>query len=257
VVPLLDVSAFVLGGIIGSFLNVVIARLPEGESLIFPGSRCPACLGPIRWYDNIPMVSFLLLRGRCRSCNEPISWRYPLVELVSGLLCLALFRKFGLGPGFFIFFPYAAALLAVTVIDWHHQIIPDKITLPGIGLGLTASFVNPLVPPQESLLGVLVGGGLFYAVALGYYLVAKRQGMGGGDIKLLAMIGAFQGVRAVPFVILLSALTGTLMGLWAMVEQRKGGKTVIPYGPFLAVAALSFLFFDTLILELAARWLAR
>lgn len=247
--------AFALGAMVGSFLNVVIARLPRpGESIVFPASRCPACQAPIRWYDNIPLLSFLLLGRRCRACNALISWRYPAVELAMALLSVALLGKFGPGVAFAGHFVLTAALLAIIFIDAEHQIIPDVISLPGIALGFLFSFVNPLVTWQSSALGILAGGGSFYLIALVYFLLTRREGMGGGDIKLLAMIGAFQGWQALPFVVFISSLLGTVIGVGAMIKQRKGGKTVIPYGPFLAMASLLFLFFRQDILRFFVRF---
>jgi leader peptidase (prepilin peptidase)/N-methyltransferase len=243
------------GALVGSFLNVVIVRLPEeGGSVVFPASHCPVCKKPIAWYDNIPLVSFFLLRGRCRQCQARISLRYPLVEGAMALLALALYQHFGLTLLFPIYFIFCAALLAVIFIDLQHQIIPDVISLPGIVLGFGFSFVNPFVTWQDAGLGILFGGGSFYLVALTYYLLTKREGMGGGDIKLLAMIGAFLGWQSLPFVIFGSSLLGVVAGVWAMIEQRKGGKTVIPYGPFLAMAALLYLFFRQEIILLFVRF---
>ena len=237
--------AFIYGCLVGSFLNVVILRLPTtGASIVFPASHCPACQTPLRWYENIPLLSFLFLRGRCRSCQQAISWQYPLVELGMGLLSLALFVRWGLSPAYFIYFIYCASLLVIIVIDLYHQIIPDVISLPGILCGLAASFFLPGMNWQASLLGILFGGGIFYAIALGYYLLTKRQGMGGGDIKLLAMIGAFQGWQALPFVIFASSFLGTIVGLLVMIREKKGGKTRIPYGPFLSLASMIYLFFS-------------
>lgn len=242
---ILAILAFIYGTLVGSFLNVVILRLPrEGSSIVFPASHCPQCQTPLHWYENIPLFSFLALRGRCRTCKKSISWQYPLVELAMGLLSLALFFYHGLSVAFLIYFVYVAALLVIIVIDLYHQIIPDVISLPGIALGLAVSLLLPGLAWQDSLFGILLGGGIFYAIALGYYLLTKRQGMGGGDIKLLAMIGAFQGWQAVPFVIFASSLLGTIIGLGAMIKQKKGGQTRIPYGPFLAVASLLYLFFE-------------
>ena len=153
------VAAGILGALVGSFLNVVILRLPaEGQSIVFPASRCPSCHKAIGWYDNIPIVSFALLNRKCRSCGAPISWQYPLVEASMAALALGLFNRFGLSYAFAIFFVFAAALLVIIVIDFQHQIIPDVISLPGIGLGFAVSFVNPLVTWQSSALGILVGG---------------------------------------------------------------------------------------------------
>ena len=237
------VFAIVLGAVVGSFLNVVIVRLPaEHESIVFPAFRCPKCLQPIKWYDNIPIVSFILLRSKCRSCGTPISWQYPLVELTMALLSLALLFKFGLTYALPIYFAFTAALIVVIVIDYHHKIIPDSISLPGIVIGFACSFINPVITWQHSGIGLLIGGGVLYAVAAGYYLFTRREGMGGGDIKLLAMIGAFLGWQSLPFVVFGSSVLGAVVGIGAMLKQKKGGKTMIPYGPFLSIAALLYMF---------------
>lgn len=242
--------ATVLGAVVGSFLNVVILRLPEGASLVSPGSRCPACKAAIRWFDNFPVVSFMVLGGRCRSCRQPISWQYPLVEIVMAFLAFALYKRFFFSSAAFLsYFLFCAALLAVIVIDFRHQIIPDLISLPGIVIGFGLSFINPQIDWIASGIGLLCGGGIFYLIATGYYLVTKREGMGGGDIKLLAMIGAFLGWYALPFVIFFSSFLGLLAGIYAMFQQKKGGKTVIPYGPFLSLAAIFYLFFQEQIMQ--------
>ena len=242
------VFTLLIGAIVGSFLNVVIARLPaENESIIFPASRCPKCLKPITWYDNIPILSFILLKGKCRHCGAVISWQYPLVELMMALLSLALLFKFGFTPALPIYFVFSGALLAIIFIDFYHKIIPDSISLPGIVIGFACSFINPTVTWQQSGLGLLIGGGLLYAVAAGYYLFTKREGMGGGDIKLLAMIGGFLGWQSLPFVVFGSSILGALVGIGAMAKQKKGGKTMIPYGPFLSITALLYMFYRELI----------
>ncbi len=252
----LSFLALLLGAVVGSFLNVVILRLPEEEgSIVHPPSHCPGCQTPLRWYDNIPVVSFLLLRGRCRTCHRPISWQYPLVEVATALLSLALYQRFGASIGFAIYFLFIAALVPIIFIDLRHQIIPDRISLPGMALGLALSLVNPFLSWQDAGLGLLLGGGTLYAIAAGYYLFTKRVGMGGGDIKLLAMIGAFLGWQSLPFVILSSSVLGTLVGIGVMIKERKGGKSMIPYGPFLAVGAMLYLFYSQKILTLAIAWL--
>ncbi len=243
--PVFGCASFILGAVVGSFLNVVILRLPaEGESIVFPPSRCPHCKAAIRWYDNIPVFSFLFLRGRCRNCHASISLQYPLVELCMALLSLALYTRSGLSFEFFFYFLFLAGLLAIIFIDIAHQIIPDRISLPGIVIGFAGSFFNPEVTWQQSGLGILLGGGVLYAIAEGYYLLTKRDGMGGGDIKLLAMIGAFLGWQSLLFVVFASSLSGSLVGIIAMFKQGKGGKTRIPFGPFLSLAAMLFLFFQ-------------
>ncbi|MEE4241102.1 MAG: A24 family peptidase [Desulfopila sp.] len=242
---LLFLFSFLFGAVVGSFLNVVILRLPqEGGSIVFPASHCPSCQTPLVWYENIPLLSFLFLRGKCAHCKTNISLQYPVVELLMALLSASIFTTFGFtvaGMGYFIF---AAALLCVIWIDIHHQIIPDVISLPGIVLGFLFSFFNPDITWQSSLIGILVGGGVLYAIAVLYLLLRKQEGMGGGDIKLLAMIGAFLGWQSLLFVIFFSSFSGALVGIGAMIKQGKGGASRIPFGPFLSIAALVFLFFQ-------------
>jgi len=243
--------AAVFGAVVGSFLNVVILRLPrEDASIVFPASHCPICTQPLTWYENIPLLSYLVLRGRCRTCNTPISWQYPFVEAAMAVLAVLVAHRFGLSFELFFYGLFCAALLVIIFIDIHHQIIPDSISLPGIVIGFAGSFLNQMVTWQQSALGILFGGGLLYAVAYGYYVLTKREGMGGGDIKLLAMIGAFLGWQSLLYVVFASSLTGSLIGVAAMLKQRKGGQTRIPFGPFLAVAALSYLFLQQHILAL-------
>lgn len=239
------ISAFCFGAIVGSFLNVVILRLPkDDESIVFPASHCTSCMADLHWYENIPILSYLVLRGKCGHCKAAISFQYPLVELIMGLLAAAVVQRFGLtitSAGYFLF---CAALLVIIWIDVHHQIIPDVISLPGILIGLLFSLVSPELHWKDSLIGVLTGGGILYAIALLYFLWRKVDGMGGGDIKLLAMIGAFLGWQSLPFVIFASSLSGSMIGLLAMIKQKKGGQTRIPFGPFLSIAALAYLFFQ-------------
>lgn len=233
------------GAAVGSFLNVVILRLPQDDkSIVFPASHCPECEKQLYWYDNIPLLSYVFLLGKCRFCKEKISLQYPLVELIMTALTAALYGQFALTVAFFIYFVFCAALVAIIFIDFHHQIIPDVISLPGIILGFLASFVNPYVSWQSSGLGILIGGGTLYCIAMGYYLLTKREGMGGGDIKLLAMIGAFLGWPSLPIVLFSSSFIGSIIGIGAMVQQKKGGKTVIPFGPFLSLGSLIYLFFQ-------------
>ncbi|MBI5558603.1 MAG: prepilin peptidase [Deltaproteobacteria bacterium] len=240
--------SFLFGAIIGSFLNVAILRIPEpDQSVVYPASHCPECKTPLKWYDNIPLFSFIFLRRKCRYCKCPISWQYPLVELSMGLFSLALFHFFPFPWPFVGFFLFTAALLVIIVIDFRHQIIPDIISLPGILAGFACSFLNPAISWTDSGLGIFLGGGILFIISYGYYFFTKRVGMGGGDIKLLAMIGAFLGYQSLPFVIFSSAFLGSLAGLAAMIKQKKGGQTVIPYGPFLAAGALLYLFFETYI----------
>jgi leader peptidase (prepilin peptidase)/N-methyltransferase len=239
------VLALALGATIGSFLNVVVARLPRGESLVSPGSYCPACRAPIRWFDNLPLVSFLVLRGRCRHCRGRIAWRYPLIEgATAALFALAAWR-FGLRPEALVpAWVFVAALVAVTAIDLEHQLIPDRITLPGIGVGFVTSLVNPSVSWLDSLLGIAFGGGVLFVI-----IVASRGGMGGGDMKLGAMIGAFIGWQLLALTLLLAVILGGVIATTLLITGLKKRKDPIPFGPFLASSALVSLFWGDVVLR--------
>src|SRR5256886_10737057 len=193
------VTVGLFGLCIGSFLNVVIARLPERRSLWHPGSACPGCGAAIAWYDNLPLLSFALLRGRCRACALPISWRYPVVEAVTGAAFLSAYAAFGPTARFVVAAALLAALIAITAIDLQLQIIPNAITLPGIVAGVLANLGTRAVPWLDCPIGVLVGGGVFVAIILGYALLFREEGMGLGDAKLGAMLGAFLGWEALLF----------------------------------------------------------
>ncbi|MEX1325794.1 MAG: prepilin peptidase, partial [Desulfobacterales bacterium] len=213
---LIEVSIFIFGLCIGSFLNVCIYRLPASKSIVHPRSMCSNCGTLIAAYDNIPVLSYLWLKGRCRHCQIKISLRYPIVELLGGLLALGTFLKFGLTLEALIYYLFCAALLIVTFIDIDHRIIPNVITLPGIPICFAASFALPTITYKEALLGILIGGGSLFLVAWIYSLITKKEGMGGGDIKLLAMMGAIVGWQGVLFTIFVASLVGTLAGLAAM-----------------------------------------
>lgn len=246
----LTLTAALFGAIIGSFLNVVILRLPQKDtSIVFPASHCPKCLNSLSWYENIPVLSYIALRGKCSHCNISISLQYPAVELLTSLLAAAVYCRFNFSIQAGAYFLFAAALLVIIFIDIHHQIIPDIISLPGIVLGFLFSLINSNLTWQSSLIGLLLGGGVLYAIAFLYYLLRKQDGMGGGDIKLLAMIGAWLGWQSLPFVILVSSATGSIIGLIAMRWQKKGGNTRIPFGPFLACGALIYVFYSENILH--------
>ena len=240
---MVNIISIIFGAIMGSFLNVCSIRLPKEESIVAPGSHCPQCKKPIKFYDNIPLVSYLLLKGRCRYCHSPISIQYPLVEGITALGSLILFMKFGPSLSYLIYFAFVAALIVITVIDLYHQIIPDVISLPGIGVGLLASLIIPQITFLNSLLGVLLGGGSLFLVATLYQWLFKREGMGGGDVKLLAMIGAFLGWKAVILTILLGSLIGSITGIIIMVSKGKDFKYAIPFGPFLSLGAVIALFY--------------
>ncbi len=240
---ILPAFIFIFGLIVGSFLNVCILRLPENKSIIFPPSHCPLCKKQINFYDNIPILSFIVLRGKCRWCNAPISLQYPLTEFLSGLLFLALFLEFGLGYNLPVYCFLGASLLVVSFIDLKHQIIPDLITLPGIIIGLLLALFFPgRIDWLDSLLGIFLGGGLLFLVATGYYLFAGEEGMGGGDIKLLAMIGSFLGWQAILFTIFAASFLGSAAGLSLMIAKKKDKKYPVPFGPFLSLGAIIYIF---------------
>ncbi|MBW2107852.1 MAG: prepilin peptidase [Deltaproteobacteria bacterium] len=234
---------FAFGAAVGSFLNVCIYRLPNSRSLIRPRSMCPQCGAPIPFYDNIPLVSYMVLRARCRNCSAVIPLRYPVVEAASGLFAVAIVMRYGLRWEALVLYAFVAALLVVTFIDIDHQIIPNIITYPGVVVGLAASFFSEFITVKDAVLGIAVGAGILLVVALGYYLVTKNEGMGGGDVKLLAMIGAFLGWKAVIFTIFLGSAVGTLAGLAVALKSRKGRKTAVAFGPFLSLGALLYIFY--------------
>jgi leader peptidase (prepilin peptidase)/N-methyltransferase len=236
------VFVFLFGAAVGSFLNVCIYRLPGSLSIIRPRSMCMRCKTQIAFYDNIPIISYLWLRGRCRHCGATISLRYPVVETTAGLFAVALFNRHGVAPEGFILYAFVAALLVVTFIDLDHQIIPDVITYPGIMAGFLSSFVVDYITYKESLMGILLGGGSLFLVASVYYLLTRKEGMGGGDIKLLAMVGAFLGWKAVIFTIFVGSAIGTVVGVAVALRTHGGRKMAVPFGPFLSLGALLFLF---------------
>lgn len=251
---------FVLGLCIGSFLNVVIARVPHEQSIVRPGSRCPRCGYVLRWYDNVPLVSWLALRARCRQCHLPISWRYPAVELLTGLLFLACLARFGWD------YPLAPALMLVTLlvpltfIDLEHWILPFSLTLPGIALGLAMAVPEGLDGLRDAAIGAAVGFLLFWGLEWLGESVFKKEALGGGDKYLLALLGAFLGWQAIVGVIFLASLQGALIGsALLLVRGRAGpaapapaqdgeeddgwtpGATSLPFGPWLALAGLEVL----------------
>lgn len=244
--------SFIFGATIGSFLNVCIGRIPNGESIIRPPSHCVRCQAPIAFYDNIPLISYLVLRGRCRACGERFSPQYFLVELLMGLLTLALYYRFGFGFEFLVGFIFVAALVVISFIDLDVRIVPDAISLPGIVLGLLLSIgayffkngTTTLLPgPLSSLIGILAGGGFLLATAWAYEKMTGVEGMGGGDIKLLAMIGAFLGWPSIPVTLFTASLVGSIVGLGCMALTGAGRRLALPFAPFLCAGALLFIFF--------------
>jgi len=254
-------TVFLFGLLVGSFLNVCIARLPEGRSIVSPPSHCPRCATPIRWYDNIPLLSFLVLRGRCRSCGHGISWRYPLVELLNALFFLGCVLQFGITGEAVVMMALCSSLLVITFIDIDHQIIPDVITLPGMVLGLLVGpfFMTPLAAPLpfnsapfagsyvtgllNSILGLLLGGGPLWLIGLLWEKLRKIEAMGGGDVKLMGMVGSLLAWQGAFLTILLGAFAGSVVGTALIVAKKHRADAVIPFGPFLAAGAFITVFF--------------
>lgn len=238
--------AALLGAVLGSFLNVVIHRVPLAESILYPRSRCPSCDHSLSWWENLPVVSWLLLRGRCHGCGQGISVRYPIVEILCALLAYSLFARFGPTPLFLVYLYFALNLVALTYIDLDHQLLPDRMTLSGLIIGLAVAPMleldHPLEAAGEALLGAFIGGGILYAVAWGYEKATGREGMGGGDIKLLAMIGAFLGWQGVLLALFLASVIGSFVGVIMMLTSGADRKLALPFGPFLALGALVSLY---------------
>jgi leader peptidase (prepilin peptidase)/N-methyltransferase len=226
-----------IGLAIGSFLNVVIHRLPRRESLVSPGSRCPSCGYSRGAADNVPVLSWVLLGGRCRTCRTRISVRYPVVELVTAAVFVAHYYVFGWTPLLAVRLVFASSLVALFAIDLEHHLLPDAITLPGLVVGLLASLV---LPPgvRDALIGILAGGGVLWLIGEAYYRYAGEEGMGGGDVKMLAMIGAFLGWQLVIVTLVFSSIAGAVIGLAVIAVRRGGMKYALPYGTFLSMAAL-------------------
>ena len=249
---------FILGTMVGSFLNVCIARIPNEESVIHPPSHCPKCKAAIPFYCNIPLLSYVLLHGRCRSCSERISPRYFIVELLMGLLSVALYYRFGLSYEFFVGFVFVAGMIVISVIDLDVRIVPDVISLPGIVLGFFFSVVGyffvgatdeVISTPVGSLIGILAGGGFLLATAWLYEKFTGVEGMGGGDIKLLAMIGAFLGWPSIPVTLFIASVLGSVIGLTCMVLTGAGRRLALPFAPFLCSGAVIHLFFSNEIIQ--------
>ncbi len=232
------VWALFLGLCIGSFLNVVIYRLPRGQSLVSPRSRCTTCGYELRWYDNVPVLSWVSLGGRCRQCRASISAQYPIVEVVTALLFVLVVWLTPVGPLMISRLILVSVLVALFGIDLEHQILPNVITLPGIAVGLLFSVI---APPgwQDALIGAALGAGVLYGIAAAYYFVRREEGLGMGDVKMLAMIGAFLGWKAVLVTLVLSSFSGAAIGLALIAAHRGGMKLALPFGTFLAVGAVA------------------
>ena len=235
---------FMFGASAGSFYNVCIYRIPKKKSIVTPGSACPFCKKPIPFYFNIPVFSYFILRGKCRYCKHPFSPRYPLVEALTGVILIALYIKFGYSLTTIFWFVFISILIIISFIDIDYQIIPDIFSLPGIVIFSTACMFVPEFSFIDSILGILLGGGILYLIAVIYYILKKTEGMGGGDIKLLAMIGAAIGWKGVIFTIFIGSLTGTIAGIIIMISSNVIDiKLKIPFGPYLSIGAIIYIFF--------------
>lgn len=240
ILPVWTVFFAAVGAIIGSFANVAILRFQSNESVVRPASRCPQCKTPIAWKDKIPIVSWFLLRGRCRACQAPIAKRYWIVEALTAALFAVVFLKYGWSWTLLELLFFFSGLVIVSFIDIDTFLLPDKYTLPGMVIGLLGAALSPERSFLDAILGLVFGGGFLWAVAYFYYILRKEEGMGGGDIKLLAWIGAVLGWQSIAFVIIAASLVGSVIGLLAASRDKKGMKTVIPFGPSLAFGAVLY-----------------
>ncbi len=247
---------FTLGAALGSFLNVCIHRLPREESIIRPGSRCPSCKRPIAWRDNIPVISYLALRARCRHCRKPISWRYPVVELLTGAATVAVLHRFGMGPAGLVYLAFVCGLIVCSFVDLDFRIIPDEISIGGMVVGLLASFFIPELHGAgsgwlglgRSAIGLLVGGGMLFVTGLIGDFLFKKESMGFGDVKLLAMAGSILGWKLALLTFFLSPVLAVVPGLFVLLLKKSHE---IPYGPFLSIGMLASLFYGEELIRLS------
>lgn len=240
---------FVLGLIVGSFNNVCIYRLPRKESIVYPGSHCPQCNARIIPIDNLPLLSYFLLKGRCRNCGSKISLQYPVIELLNALLYLLLYFKYDLSAQAFIYMALTSALIVVAVIDLKEEIIPDEISLPGIIIGFILSFIVNYISVLDSALGIVIGGGIILLIAFFGSLLFKKEVMGGGDVKLAAMMGAFLGWKHIILSLFLGFFLGALIGIILIIARIKNREDMVPFGPFLVSGALITLFYGDKIIS--------
>jgi leader peptidase (prepilin peptidase) / N-methyltransferase len=226
----------IMGALIGSFLNVCIHRLPRGASIVWPASACPSCGRDLAWFENIPIVSYLVLGGRCRTCRKAISGRYPVIESLTALMFAAAWWNYGPGVLLVSRLLFGCTLIVLFAIDLEHHLLPNVITLPGIVVGFAFSLVTE--PGWlDSLIGIVAGGGVLYAIAEVYFRVRHEEGLGMGDVKMLAMIGAFIGWKLMLVTLMMASLAGAVIGLLLIVTRRGGLKYALPFGTFLALGA--------------------
>ena len=249
------IVVFIFGSIVGSFLNVCIYRLPKGRSVVVPGSYCPNCTAAIHWYDNIPILGYIFLGGRARCCKAKISIRYFIVEIFTASIFLVLFSTFGLTPKFFAYAVMVSGLIVATFVDFEIQEIPDEVSIGGLGLGLALAVTFPSILNEttrlngflNSILGALAGGGMIYVMGMLGEFAFKKEAMGGGDVKLLAMVGAFIGWKLVLLTFFLAPVFGSVVGI---ILKIRHGRDIIPYGPYLSLAAVCSIFFGEKILRM-------
>jgi len=245
----LMIAAVALVGLcVGSFLNVCIYRLPRRESVAWPASRCTTCNRALAWYENVPVVSWIVLRGQCRTCRAPVSWMYPIVEIVTALTFVSGYVLYGVSPTAAVRVAFACALIVLFVTDLQHHILPNIITVPGIAIGFILSL---FLPPgwRDSLIGIVVGGGTLFAIAEAYYRVRNQEGLGMGDVKLLGMIGAFLGWKLVLLTLILASFAGSVTGGILIASGRGSMKYALPFGTFLAAGALIAAIWGTPIID--------
>lgn len=240
---------FTIGLVIGSFSNVCIYRIPRNESLVWPGSHCPKCSKPIKFYDNIPLISYIILKGKCRNCGEPIPLQYPIVELATGLFYLALYLFYGLQLIALVYMILCSVLIIISFIDLKVEIIPDTISLPFIVIGFVLSFFLRNINPLDSMLGIITGGGSLLLVAIFGSKLFKKEAMGGGDIKLAAMIGAFFGWKLTLLSLFLSFFLGSIIGIIVLAASKDKSNNIIPFGPFIALGAMISMFWGNAIIH--------
>jgi len=241
--PLVLIYAALLGLIVGSYLNVLVHRLPSGKSTIWPRSRCPFCDGAIQARDNIPIVSFLLLKGRCRHCRAPISWRYPFIEGLMAAAFVACVLRFGLTAETLIAIVFTSLMVLLAAIDLEHFLLPDRVTLPGLMLGLALRAWHPYTSFMDALVGAVIGAGLLILLINFWFWLRNEEGMGLGDVNMLALIGAFLGWQGVLTTLFVASLTGALTGIALLLTSRVGLRSRLPFGVFLALGGLVSLFF--------------
>ncbi|MDK1021825.1 MAG: prepilin peptidase [Candidatus Hydrogenedentes bacterium] len=274
------VLSFVIGAMVGSFLNVCVHRLPQGLSVVRPRSRCPKCENPIAWHDNIPILSWLILGAKCRNCGTPISWQYPLVESLTAALFFLVYWKFGMTLASPVYMLLAASLVLVTFVDLTDWTIPNEVTFPGVPLGIGCAVMAMVYPesglllarPLWSIVGVLIGGGLLYGLDLLSLAILKKRGMGFGDVKLMAMLGAFFGPWGVLLILVIASFFGSAVGLTLILIGRAKdgaedagaalseegdeeddvmtpGGHYLPFGPYIVLGGIIYLFFGPEIIE--------